>query len=342
MTLYDFHIEFFKKYKLKNLKELENKILFISGANGLVGSNLLAYLVFLNEKYALKLKLIAHSFSKPVFFNKYKNVKYLNGDLTNFNLNFNFDFCFHCATYAQPFKVLECIKGTVLLNTTVLINLIEKCMKNNAKLIFLSSSATYGEPIWQMGGGICKNELSEDDMQYGFINLQSKSSVYAQSKRMAESILFNSDCNFKITRLAISYGAGVKFDDRRVINEFIRKALFEKEITLIDGGLASRRFLYITDCVFMLLNIALNSKDNLYNISSNDDISILELAKNIAKITKSKIILPQNDKNISGTQTSTSISSKKYFDEFGNFKKVSLKDGIKLNIKWLEYLKAMI
>lgn len=92
----------------------------------------------------------------------------------------------------------------------------------------------------------------------------------------------------------------------------------------------------------MLLNIALNSKDNLYNISSNDDISILELAKNIAKITKSKIILPQNDKNISGTQTSTSISSKKYFDEFGNFKKVSLKDGIKLNIKWLEYLKAMI
>ena len=43
----------------------------------------------------------------------------------------------------------------------------------------------------------------------------------------------------------------------------------------------------------MLLNIALNSKDNLYNISSNDDISILELAKNIAKITKSKIILPQ-------------------------------------------------
>lgn len=192
------------------------------------------------------------------------------------------------------------------------------------------------------GGGICKNELSEDDMQYGFINLQSKSSVYAQSKRMAESILFNSDCNFKITRLAISYGAGVKFDDRRVINEFIRKALFEKEITLIDGGLASRRSLYITDCVFMFLNIALNSKDNLYNISSNDDISILELAKNIAKITKSKIILPQNDKNISGTQTSTSISSKKYFDEFGNFKKVSLKDGIKLNIKWLEYLKAMI
>ncbi|WP_346671648.1 NAD-dependent epimerase/dehydratase family protein [Helicobacter pullorum] len=343
MTLYDFHRELFKRYELKNAKELNGKTIFITGANGLVGGNLLAYLLFLDKKYTLKLKLIAHSFSEPIFFNKYKNVKYLNGDLRDLDLNFNFDFCFHCATYAQPFKVLEHMRDTVYLNTVILFNLIEKCIKNNSKLIFLSSSATYGEPIWQNGGGggIDKNELSESDMQYGFIDLQSKASIYAQSKRMAESILFNSNCSFKIVRLAISYGAGVKLDDRRVINEFIKKAVFSRELSLLDSGLAKRRFLYITDCIFMLLNIAINSKENLYNISNDEDISILELARVICEITKAELLLTQTDKSISGTQTSTQISSRKYFKEFNCFDKIPLKEGLKFNIKWLELLKNM-
>ena len=341
MTLYDFHKDFFKKYKLDNTKELNDKAIFITGANGLVGSNLLAYLIFLNKKYNLNLKLIAHSFSEPIFFNKYENVKYLNGDLRDLDLNFNFDFCFYCATYAQPFKVLEHIRDTVYLNTIILFNLIERCIKDKSKLIFLSSSATYGEPIWQKMGGIDKNELGENDMQYGFIDLQSKASIYAQSKRMAESILFNSSCDFKIARLAISYGAGVKLDDKRVINEFIKKAVFNKELSLLDSGLAKRRFLYITDCVFMLLNIAINSKENLYNISADEDISILELAKIICEITSADLVLTQSDKSISGTQTSTPISSKKYFKEFESFEKISLKDGLELNIKWLELLKNL-
>ncbi|EAJ3606300.1 hypothetical protein DBV31_08000, partial [Campylobacter upsaliensis] len=63
-NLFDFLHDDYKQIEIFNKDQLKNKTIFITGSNGLIGSNLLSYIVFLNREFDLNIKIIAHSFSK--------------------------------------------------------------------------------------------------------------------------------------------------------------------------------------------------------------------------------------------------------------------------------------
>lgn len=328
----------YTKISVKDIEKLRGKTLFLTGSNGLVGGNILSYLYYLNKTINLNLKIIAHSFSKPVFWlPKDENITYLSSDLNAFDEKFYFDYLIHAATYGQPRKVLENQIQTITLNTLTYIKLLEEALENKAKVLFISTSEIYGE---RRGGGI-----GIDESFNGTISTLSARSLYAESKRMAEVIskmFIDKGLEIKIARLAIGYGPGVKLDDKRFLCEFIKKALNEKEIKMLDQGEAKRQMGYIVDVVEMLLNVLLSSKEVVYNISGlffEDKASkIIDIARIIAKELGVEVVLPKEDKSLAGTPAVVVLDIQKYINEFQKESFFPIEYGVKRSIEWIKLL----
>ncbi|EOD6326269.1 hypothetical protein ACJZUN_001784 [Campylobacter upsaliensis] len=115
-NLFDFLHDDYKQIEIFNKDQLKNKTIFITGSNGLIGSNLLSYIVFLNREFDLNIKIIAHSFSKQnEWLISEDYITYLSGNLNDLAIDFKFDYLIHTATYGQPRKVLENLEDTLYL-----------------------------------------------------------------------------------------------------------------------------------------------------------------------------------------------------------------------------------
>ncbi len=335
-NLQEFLQGYYSRVIVLNFSKLKDRTILITGASGLVGSNLLAYLNFLNEKEKLNLKIIAiHKSTLEKWMPKSTAIRYIKQDLTKKKLliNFKFDYFIHCATYAQPKKILEYPKETIKLNVDVLFDLLELTERNKATFLYISSAEIYGEAD--------QDHIPTQESYFGNVNTLSDRAIYAESKRLAETIcyFFSKRINIKIGRALIGYGPGVKHDDKRVISEFIKKAQQEKEIVMMDEGLAERTFCFIIDLIEMLLNIMLNGKEIAYNICGKDTISIKDLAKSIAQINRVKFDYKFNGKTIHGTPMILTLNNNRYCNEFKKKTFIPLNIGLEITSEWFRNLK---
>lgn len=85
-----------------------------------------------------------------------------------------------------------------------------------------------------------------------------------------------------------------------VVPRFVAQALKDEDITVYGDGKQSRCFLHVKNAVTALIKLMNNGKavGNVFNIGSQDEITIEELAKKIIEITKSssKIVYISYDK----------------------------------------------
>lgn len=328
--------DYYANIDVKNISLLKNKVVLITGASGLIGSNIIAYLDYQNKKYHLNLKIIGIIRStKELWFSRGKNIQYLKLNLAFQRLpkKMKFDYLIHCATYAQPKKFLQRPKETVLLNIATLFDLLDLAKKNHARFLYLSSAEIYGQAD--------KEHIPTDESFPGLVNTLSDRAIYAESKRLAETICYTylKIVDVKIARVLICYGPGVKYDDQRVISEFIKKAQNLKEIIMMDQGSALRTFIFISDAIEILLNILLNSKEIVYNVCGKESASIRGLAEKIALINSAKVSGQYSSQEISGTPKQSTLSNKKYLDEFKKRSFVRLEDGLKITSDWFKNIK---
>lgn len=335
-TLQEFLQKYYSTITISHLTKLKNKTILITGASGLIGSNLVAYLDFLNKNKRLNLKIIAiHKSALEKWMPQSTRINYIKQDLTKEKLEkkLKFDYLIHCATYAQPKKFLKYPKETVSLNISVLFSLLEEANRNQATFLYLSSAEIYGEAD--------EDHLPTNELYYGNVNTLSERAIYSESKRLAETIcyFFSKKINIKIARALIAYGPGVKYDDKRVVSEFIKRAQEEKEITMMDQGTAHRTLCFITDMLEMLLNIMLDGKEIVYNVCGKDTTTIKDLAKLIAQITHAKFNYNFNQQNIKGTPLKLTVDNTRYVTEFNKKSFTSLNAGLSITSKWFENLK---
>jgi UDP-glucose 4-epimerase len=80
-----------------------------------------------------------------------------------------------------------------------------------------------------------------------------------------------------------------------VIPNFVRQALNQQEITVYGDGTQSRCFTHVSDVVGALISLAEHPEavGEVYNIGSNQEVSILGLAERIKQLTgsESRIVL---------------------------------------------------
>lgn len=276
--------------------KLRGKTIFITGATGLIGFNLISGLIYADMKKSLELKIIAlvRDYSKAICkFSEHlqdsKCLEFLVGDVVNLpEIEKNVDYIIHAASpTASSFFIenpVETIK-TAVIGTT---NILDLARKMNVKgVIYTSSMEIYGAPKTE-------DVLSEEDLCY--MNPLLVRNCYPESKRQCEALCaaYASEYNVPAmsVRLAQTFGVGIEKNDNRVFAEFARCAMEEKDIVLLTDGSSKRCYLYTMDAVSAILTVLLSGEPGTaYNAANAETYcSVKEMAEIVARtIGKSRI-----------------------------------------------------
>ena len=266
-------------------KHKKKKIFFVTGAMGFIGTHWCKKL--LDEgHYVYGLDIKKNTI-------KNKNFRYYKNTVFNYKLLINLikksDVVCHFAGIAEPQLYLTNTSQVINLTVKPSFKIVELCVKYNKKILFTSTSEIYGKST-----KIPFNE--NDDRLLGSTNYSRW--CYSTSKSLVEHLIIangaDKKLNYIIFRLFNIYGPGLK---GRVVDNFIRRAISQKQLLVNGNGKQTRCFLYIDDCIEAFYKIVVkNIKNEIFNIGQNREHSIKDLAKMIIKITgsKSKLVLGSN------------------------------------------------
>lgn len=251
--------------------------ILVTGGAGFIGSHLVD-------------KLIARGYEVIVLDNLLRGsklslnskLKIFNKDITDLkeveNLTKNCDIIFHLAAFLG---VDEVAKNPILTMETEAIgtfNIVNSAIKNNVKtIVYASTSGVYGKTDME-------HAVNEN------FNV-SPSSSYAIAKRYNEIYLKSVHAKYNINTFSLRYFNiyGPRQDTRMVIPRFFKQAISNNDILVYGNGKQTRDFTYIDDTIDSTINIPLKCKGSeIINITKGEDITILELARKIKKITNSK------------------------------------------------------
>jgi UDP-glucuronate decarboxylase len=165
-----------------------------------------------------------------------------------------------------------------------------------AKILQASTSEVYGDP-----------EVHPQVESYcGRVNPIGVRSCYDEGKRCAETLFFDyyrqHRLRIKVTRIFNTYGPRMHLNDGRVVSNFIVQALKGEDITIYGDGRQTRSFCYVDDLIEAIIRM-MKTGDQIsgsVNIGSPGELSMLDLARKVIKLTgsKSKLVklpLPADD-----------------------------------------------
>jgi ADP-L-glycero-D-manno-heptose 6-epimerase len=286
----------------------KNKIILVTGGTGFVGRNLI------NE-------LLNFDISEIIIFDrtiKYKwedkRIKYIKGDLL-IELNkieeLNFDICFHNAANVDT----TCIDNENMINTNYksFIKLVNICEEKNAKIIYASSAAVYGNTGLPNSVGI--NEIPLN--------------IYGESKLMMDKyVKENKKKNIIIgLRYFNVYGPGEDHKSymRSIIKQIIDKIKNNENVNLFEYGEQKRDFIYIKDVIKCNILAGFSNISNIYNCGygkSTDFNQIFDIIKSYYK-NESKLNYIKNNFDFFQNYTLADIDNTKeilYYEPYYDIK----------------------
>ena len=291
------------KYTQTVWKELQGKTIFLTGGTGFFGKWILESFLYANSTLQLNTKMFVLSRNPDLFLNKYPHFKnetlhFMTGDIKDFKFpNESIDFIIHAATDVDVVGNVENPIHTFESITEGTKHLLELARIKKVKAILhTSSGAMYGKQPHGL------THIDEDFS--GSPNIFDKHAAYGEGKRVAEML-----CNFyydkhgvnsKIARCFAFIGPYQPLDSHYAIGNFIRDAINGNTIKINGDGTPYRSYLYAADLTIWLWNILVFGKPcRPYNVGSDKDLTIEELAHLVAKNSdqeiKVEIALPKKN-----------------------------------------------
>jgi dTDP-glucose 4,6-dehydratase len=304
----------------------------ITGGAGFIGSHLCER--FLKEGFSViavdnlitgDIRNIEHLFDNPDF-------ESYNHDVSNFiYLPGDLHYILHFASPASPIDYLRIPIQTLKVSSLGTHNLLGLARSKKAKILVASTSEIYGDPL--------VHPQTED--YYGNVNTVGPRGVYDEAKRFQEAITMAyhtyHNLDTAIVRIFNTYGPRMRLNDGRALPAFVGQALRGEDITVFGDGSQTRSFCYIDDLVEGIFRLLFADYHLPVNIGNPDEISILQFAEEIIRLTGSnqKIVfkpLPKDDPK----QRQPDIQRAK--DILGWEPKISRAEGLE---KTLEYFKSL-
>ncbi len=259
------------------------KRILITGGAGFLGSHLCQRLlhegndiICLDNYFTGDKKNISQLIGLP-------NFELIRHDIIN-PIYLEVDEIYNFACPASPFHYQYNPIKTIKTNVMGVINVLGIAKRTKAKVLQASTSEIYGDP----------EVHPQTESYWGKVNPIGIRSCYDEGKRAAECLMMDyrrqNSVNTKIVRIFNTYGPRMAIHDGRVVSNFIIQALQGKNITIYGDGTHTRSFCYVDDLIEGLIRM-MNSADEFYgpvNIGNPEEFTILQLAKLIIELTKSK------------------------------------------------------
>ena len=161
--------------------------------------------------------------------------------------------------------------------------MLELARKKGARFLLASTSEIYGDPPPE------HHPQRED--YWGNVNPVGERSVYDEAKRYAETVTmaYRRECGLdtRIVRIFNTYGPRMRFDDGRVVTNFITQALRGVPITLHGDGTQTRSLCYVSDLIDGIYRLLLSQETEPVNLGNPVEHTMRRLAEIIRKMAGS-------------------------------------------------------
>jgi dTDP-glucose 4,6-dehydratase len=182
------------------------------------------------------------------------------------------------ASPASPVDYLRLPIETLLVGSIGTLRLLDLARHHSARFLLASTSEVYGDP----------EEHPQPESYWGHVNPVGPRSVYDEAKRFAEALTMayhrTRGLDVRIARIFNTYGPRMRFDDGRVVSNFVAQALDGSPLTVYGDGTQSRSFCYVDDLIEGLVRLYGSERIEPVNLGSEGEYTMLELAQLVQRV----------------------------------------------------------
>lgn len=270
---------------------LSNSKILITGATGFFGKSIVNSLLYANYKRDLNIKIYILSRNKKIdesyYFIKDKEntLNFIYQDIKSFKSDMDeINFIIHAASNSDKNFILNNSLETVSTIICGTNNILEFSLKqkNLKSVLFISSGAI------NSANRHVNKPISEYDMYP--ISIDNNFSSYSLAKKTSENLVLSYS---KTHQLPVKILRGFTFIGPEInLNQnlawtYILKCFLDGQDINIKNSECKRSYMYSTDLVNWIIRVLINAKaGSIYNLGSDEIISISNLAKEVIKFNK--------------------------------------------------------
>jgi dTDP-glucose 4,6-dehydratase len=237
------------------------------------------------------------------------------------------DAVLHFASPASPIDYLQLPIHTMKVGSIGTLHALGLAKEKQARFLLASTSEVYGDP----------RVHPQPEGYWGNVNPVGPRGVYDEAKRFAEALTMayrqTHGMDTAIVRIFNTFGPRMRPNDGRAIPTFIRQALNDEPITVAGDGSQTRSVCYVDDLIEGIVRLLHSPLHGPVNIGNPHEMSVLELAEWIRKLTGSNspiefIPRPQDDPTVRQPDISYARSALSWEPQ------VPLEDGLRATIDW--------
>jgi dTDP-glucose 4,6-dehydratase len=269
--------------------------ILITGGAGFIGSHMADRLIAEGHQVIAMDNLVTGDLANIAHHRSNPNFEFIHHDISNhIHVAGHLDWVLNFASPASPIDYMEFPIQTLKVGALGTHNALGLAKAKGAKFVLTSTSEVYGDPL--------VHPQHED--YWGNVNPNGPRSCYDEAKRFAEAITYAyhraHGVDVRVVRIFNTYGPRNRVNDGRVVPTFINQALRGEPLPVFGEGQQTRSFQYVDDLIEGIRRLMDSSFTKPVNIGNPTEMTILEFAKLILRLTgsQSEIIykpLPQDD-----------------------------------------------
>jgi len=246
---------------------------------------------------------------------------------TGLDVSGEIELVMHLASPASPPDYLRLPVQTMLVGSEGTRHALDLARRAGARFLMASTSEVYGDP----------EQHPQQETYWGNVNPVGPRAVYDEAKRFAEALTTAYRAEHRvdttIARIFNTYGPRMRRDDGRVVPTFIGQALSGEPLTVAGDGSQTRSLCHVHDTTRGLLALAASSHHGPVNIGNPHELSVLEIAGAVLRVTGSSsplvhVDLPQDDPKLRCPDIGLARR------ELGWEPRVSLEEGLASTVSW--------
>ncbi|MDT3740015.1 MAG: UDP-glucuronic acid decarboxylase family protein [Candidatus Kapabacteria bacterium] len=262
----------------------------ITGGAGFLGSHLCDKFIESGDEVICMDNFITGSPDNIAHLFGNKRFKLIEHDVTEYiYVEGKVDYILHFASPASPIDYLKLPIQTLKVGSLGTHKTLGLAKAKNARFLIASTSEVYGDPLIH----------PQQEDYWGNVNPVGYRGVYDEAKRFAEAMTMAyhryHNVDTRIVRIFNTYGPRMRIEDGRAIPNFINQALKNQPVTVYGDGSQTRSVCYVDDLVEGLYKLLMSDEIYPVNIGNPDEITMLELAREIIELTGSKSIIGFED-----------------------------------------------